>query len=93
MIKLDDYRSCVFSVLKCGFGWGGCTSDGLTFQEVEAAFELQELTIRRGFDAGLVPLLVAFDLAAELHRISGDGAFLKRIDGKPNTYAVAAVQS
>ncbi len=73
------YRSLVFSILKCGYGWDKCLPDG-------CAWEAWEEVVSLGYMDNIQPEKVAEDIAKDIHK--NKGSFLARIDGTPNKLIV-----
>ena len=62
-LQFDNYRSTVFSVLKCEYRWNGV-------QSFPGEFDSQEEKIKEGHAHGCNPR----DIAKVLHKLSTSGA-------------------
>jgi len=72
-----DERSTAFSILKCEYGWGGCTDTVDQQKELDSICKASEC-----------PNCAAAAMAAYLNDNVGPKTFRKRLDGKPNTRTV-----
>lgn len=70
-------KSFAFSILKCEYGWGGCTKTGEQMQRLDAICEQ--------FDC---PYCAAAAMAAFLYDEIGEKTFRPRLDGLPNKRSV-----
>lgn len=77
-MKFIEYRSTIYSVLKCEFGWNGVLPEG----------ETQEEMIKNGFSCGCKPVSIATKLAQQIKDLGCAHYFRQRIDGKPNLRSV-----
>ena len=76
--KKEMFRSSIFSILKCSFGWNGCIPDGCDDSEWEKI-------IQTNYTDGYADSGVAQQIADDIYEKSGETNFRKRIDGKENT--------
>lgn len=79
---MEQYRSGVYSILKCGYGWNGLLPEGVTGESHDAI-------IQKAFDNWECVKCAAEKVAVELAKAGATWA--KRIDGKPNTFRVMEV--
>lgn len=70
-LEINMDRSLMFSILKCEFGWNGCTSSGFDWDFVDSLIAKHKCTSRCANEVAI--------LLAEHGEI-----FLERCDGKPN---------
>ncbi len=85
--KKEMFRSSIFSILKCGFGWNGCVPD-------ECADNEWEHLIDSGFNNNGGDSSIAQQIADDIYEKSGAtylSYFRKRIDGKENNLLPTAL--
>lgn len=74
-------RSLVFSILKCEYGWNGCTDTAEQMAQIDGILAREE---SRGNCEGCA----ASEIAGFIQDECGRGFFGPRIDGKPNRRTV-----
>lgn len=70
-------RSLVFSILKCAYGWNGCTKTIVQQEKLDEIVKKHECV-----------RCASAEMAGFLHDELGPKCFRQRLDGKPNTYSV-----
>ena len=77
----EDFRSHVYSILKCDYGWNKVIPSGMDVDIddlIKAGYEIGCNTIRQKH------YLVKY-IASYIKHYGGEDYFAERIDGKPNT--------
>lgn len=82
---MNDFRSFIYSILRCDYGWNKVIPDGLDFEMIDQS-------IKTVYDLGCrskaTQYAVAKDIAIKIKHAGGVKYFSKRIDGKPNNLCV-----
>ena len=82
----EQIHSHAMSILKCEYGWNGC-SPGKTPEDWARFEDMTQRLVAKEMCAGVI----ADKLAIEIHRVVGNAYFRQRRDGKPNTRIISEV--